>query len=95
MKFINAQRVLTAAGVVVAAVAVPVAMATPAAAGPVACMQYLTDQGIYTVGDRARAACRNPALTIGWSKQANPYCYTGLVQLGVRTGHATEACLRA
>lgn len=81
-------------GVVTAAGIVPLVTAAPAHASQARCVNYLGNQG-YLIGPRVRAACDYAALSSGVIKLPNPYCVTGLVNIGVRSGDASTACKRA
>ncbi|MGW2743914.1 hypothetical protein [Streptomyces sp. NPDC001450] len=101
MRSLRVGQALAAAGITAAAVLVPVATATPAAAAtPTAaasyysgCTNYVAAHG-YVVGPKVKAACSNKALhLVGWSP--NPFCWKGLVEIGVENGIAQVACIRA
>ncbi|MDG5807757.1 hypothetical protein P9869_34920 [Streptomyces ossamyceticus] len=91
MKAMKIKRVLAAMGVVAAAGIVPLVTAAPAHASQTQCVNYLRDKH-YVIGPRVRAACDYGAIFSGAAKLPNPYCLTGLANIGVRSANASIAC---
>lgn len=98
MKSMKVSRVLAALGVAAAATLVPIATAAPASASASmysGCLNYVKSKG-YVVGPKVYAACSHQALNTGlgvWIH--NPACLSGLVNIGVTSTVAVEACKRA
>ncbi|MEU9993225.1 hypothetical protein AB0E10_42080 [Streptomyces sp. NPDC048045] len=95
MRSLRVGQTLAAAGITAAAILTPIATATPAAAAGYysGCTNFVRAHG-YVVGPKVKAACSNKALhLVGWSP--NPFCWKGLVEIGVENGVAQGACIRA
>lgn len=86
----NFRRVVTALCLAAAAGATPLLVATPASATPAQCRSYLASEG-YIVGTSVKYAC-DSGRSVGWSETN---CTNRLINIGVRSVHAREACDRA
>lgn len=83
------KRAVGALAVAFAALALPLVVASPASADQGHCQFYLVDRG-YKVGPKAAAACKEGAEA--WPPVRWAYCYSGLVNIGVRQEDAAGAC---
>ncbi|WP_406182809.1 hypothetical protein [Streptomyces sp. NBC_01006] len=74
-----------------AAAALPIMAASPASADQGDCQYSLHEAG-YTVGPKIEAACK---LGADFNPAAYPGCYFALVNIGVSSGDASDACYAA
>ncbi|WP_412078001.1 hypothetical protein ACLF6K_28305 [Streptomyces xanthophaeus] len=73
---------------VFAAAALPIVVASPASADQGDCQIALYDWG-YVIGPKVQAACKAGA---AFGPAAYGNCFYGLVNIGVRSEHAANAC---
>lgn len=85
------RRVLTTMALASTTAAASLLIATPASATTDECVKVVQGAG-FEVGSKTQSACQNHAAGHGPISAPNPYCITGLENLGVPYGTAVDAC---
>lgn len=85
------RRAAVAASVIVAAGTVQLVTAASASATPAQCTSYLQTYG-YKVGPQVTLACLNAGYIWDGGGGAPDTCYAELIDLGVKSEHASFAC---
>lgn len=95
MNVLKVRRVIVAVSLVAAGVALPVATAGVANASPSRCQISLQNNG-YVVGAKSKAACSNANASTSplniVAEHQRAVCKAQLIAIGVRSGHAGDAC---